>query len=179
MTEPPATASTFLLYQHTSFQPFFNPTRQVSVSAAHKFMKYQIWITLSSFFSIAALIVAVWSHHEIQTNTRATVESDSSAKLEQMHELDAKLTTIISRLDSLEKQPASSAAATNSSLAEVDANIEALAKSASKNSQDVQKVSQQVQMLTRQIQDALNGVATQIIAIRSELRKQSEHAGTK
>jgi type IV secretory pathway VirJ component len=150
-------------------------------------MSNRIWVVLFSIISIASLAVATWSIQGMRANARGqTVRDDSAMGPDAQRRIEAKLTAISARLAALERQPASGSAISGASLADVDTNIETLAKAASKNTQDVQLLAQQVENLNRQIQsliqssqDAFTVVSGQIQEIRGDPAKPPDRSGAK
>lgn len=145
-------------------------------------MNNRVWIALLSLVSIASLITALWSRHGIRSSSSsapAVVADNGSAEaakvIERMRLIDAKLTAIASRLDTLEQQRATvPALGSTTALAEVDANLETLVRSASKNAADIQKTSADMASLVKSTQGAFNAVAEQIQKLRGELAKLAE-----
>lgn len=148
-------------------------------------MQNKILLLLLSLISVASLTVAIMARQETQAYANRPITNQDTAPIEearrQMRLIEAKLSSIASRLDSLENRPViaptAAAPASNSSLDAVDANIETLLRTSAKNSQDVQKASQQVHDLAQQCNNAFTVVATKIQELRGEIDKLSGKTG--
>jgi len=150
-------------------------------------MQNKILLLLLSLISVASLTVAIMARQETQAYANRPIANQNTDPIEeaqrQMRLIEAKLSSIANRLDSLESRPvaapATVAPASNSSLDAVDANIETLLRTSAKNSQDVQKASQQVRDLAQQCNNAFNVVATKIQELRGDIDKLSGKTGTR